>query len=133
MYYKIVSDGQVVDASDGLKYVRWQEKNRIFLSCAESEADGIVTSDGADIYLLASSEPRDGYAYAVVSEIGEDEFLALRDELDAGAEIEDGSEESGDTAAKTRLRLLEEQVAALQEVNDMLTECLLEMSEIVYG
>lgn len=134
MFYKIVKDSQIVDVSDGLKYVRWQEKNRIFLSCAEEDAEGIVSSNGQDIYLLITSEPRDGYESAVVSEIGEEEYLALREELDAGEEIIDGGDdEEEDTQAKTRLRMLEEQVAALQEVNDMLTECLLEMSEIVYG
>ncbi len=134
MYYKIISDGQIVDASDSLRYVRWQEKNRIFLSCEESEADGIVTSDGADIYLLLTSEAREGYRYAIVADIGEEEYLALREELDAGQEIaDDGDAGQEGTEAKTRLRLLEEQVAALAEVNDMLTECLLEMSEIVYG
>jgi len=134
MYYKIISDGQIVDASDGLKYVRWQEKNRLFLTCEENEAEGIATSDGADIYLLPASEAREGYRYAAVAEIGEEEYLALREELDAGRQIaDDGDAGQEGTEAKTRLRLLEEQVAALAEVNDMLTECLLEMSEIVYG
>lgn len=134
MYYKIISEGKIVDACDGLNYVRWQEKNRIFLSCEAEDAEGIVTSNGADIYLLPDVEAVEGFAYATATEITEEEYTALRDELDAGGTvIEPDEDPDGDSPGKTRLRLLEEQVAELAEANAMLTECLLEMSEVVYG
>ena len=135
MFYKIVSNGTIVDASSGLSYVRWQEKNGLWLTCGEEDAQGIINSNGEDIYLLSGTEPMEGYSFATVTEITEEEYLVLREELDAGGEIVDPDEpdQDPDTPTKTRLRQLEEQVAALQEVNDMLTECLLEMSEIVYG
>ena len=134
MYYKIISGGTVVDAAIGLNYVRWQEKNSLWLTCGESDAQGIVNSNGEDIYLLSGADPMDGYSYAAVAEITEEEYISIREELDAGAEIVDPGEPDTDpSSAKTRLQQLEEQVAALQGVNDMLTECLLEMSEIVYG
>ena len=61
MYYKIVSGGVIVDAVKGsLNYVRWQEKNRVVLSCEEADADGIISSNGSDIYLLESAPALDG-------------------------------------------------------------------------
>ena len=134
MYYKIISGGQIVDACEGLRYVHWQEKNRLFLTCGEQDADGIVSTDGENVYLLEGSQQIGDYAYASVTEIMKEEYDELRDELDSGAEIPDDSgNDQPDSPAKTRLQLLEEQVAALEETNYLLTECLLEMSEIVYG
>lgn len=135
MYYKIVSDGLIVDASESLRFVRWQEKNSIFLSCDENDADGIVSSDGEHVYLLEGSEAIGELPYAAITEITEEEYQAIRDELDAGGEVVNPDDQGNtpDTPAKTRLAALEEQMAALIEENAMLTECLLEMSEVVYG
>ena len=134
MYYKIISGGQIVDACEWLNYVRWQEKNRLLLTCSESEADGIVSSDGANVYLLEGAAQIGDYPTATITEITKEEYDELRDELDSGAEIPDDSgNEEPDTPAKTRLQALEETVAELTETNFMLVECLLEMSEIVYG
>lgn len=133
MYYKIIYNGFVVDACDGLNFVRFQEKNSIFLSCEEEEADGIVSSNGSEIFLLndiGSGET----VYATYVEITKEEYDVLRDELDAGDSVpEDSGDEEPDTPAKTRLAILEETVAELSQTNWMLVECLLEMSEIVYG
>ena len=134
MYYKIISNGEVVDACDGLSYVRWQERNRLFLSCGEEDADGILSSDGADIYLLPGALTVEGCAHVTVTEITEEEYAALRDELDAGRTVIEPDEEPDESnQGKTRLRLLEEKIEELAEANAMLTECLLEMSEVVYG
>jgi len=138
LYYKIISEGAIVDACDGMSYVRWQAKNRIFLSCDAADADGVITSDGADIYLLTGADPVEGVAYATISEITEEEYIALREELDAGDEIvepdaEPDTDPDDSGPGKTRLRLLEERVAELSAANAMLTECILEMSEVVYG
>ena len=113
MYYKIISGGLIVDASEDLNYVRWQEKNRIFLTCGAENADGIVTSDGQAIYLLPETDQIGEYAYASTAEITYEEYVEIREELDAGAEIPDEEEEIPDTPAKTRLQMLEEQVAEL--------------------
>ena len=133
MYYKIIYNGFVVDACDGLNFVRFQEKNSIFLSCEEEEADGIVSSNGSEIFLLndiGSGET----VYSTYVEITKEEYDVLRDELDAGDSVpEDSGDEEPDTPAKTRLAILEETVAELSQTNWMLVECLLEMSEIGYG
>lgn len=131
MYYKIIYNGLVVDACDGLNFVKFQEKNRIYISCGEAEAEGIVSSKGDQIYLLNRSGET---VYATYTEITKEEYDELREELDAGDSIPDDSGDTEpDTPAKTRLQMLEEQVTELTQVNGMLIECILEMSEIVYG
>lgn len=142
MYYKIISQGQIIDAApdDQLNYVRWQDKNGMFLSCTPELADGIVSTGGDEIYLLEGSSAGAVLPDAPVitlAEITEEEYLEIRDELDAGQAIviPDAEEPSGEDSPKpqTRLAQLESQVADLVEQNAMLVECILEMSEVVYG
>ncbi len=135
MYYKIVSDGLIVDACDGMRFVRWQERNRMMLSCDEAGADGILTSDGSTVYLIEGGLVMDGYATATYEEITQEEYEELRAEIDAGEEIPnpDEPDPEPEEGPKTRLQALEEQVAELSQTNWMLIECLLEMSEVVYG
>ncbi|MCD8198382.1 MAG: hypothetical protein LUE24_14680 [Lachnospiraceae bacterium] len=149
MYYKIVSDGEIVDVCSGLNYVRRQSKNGIWLACGEENATGITTSDGSTIYLLEGAEEIDGYEYTTATEIDEETYEELRQELidngvladtDSGTGTDD-SESSEDTTTETVKKSkalllaeqLQEELAALTEQNEMLLECLLEMSEVVYG
>ena len=135
MYYKIISDGYVVDACDGLNCVRWQAKNRVWLTCGEREAEGVVSSDGGAIYLVREGLVMEGYSNATYEAITPEEYAEIRAEIDAGREIiaPDEPEPEPDTPAKTRLQALEAAVDALTQENAMLTECILEMSEIIYG
>lgn len=140
MYYKIISQGQIIDATpdDQLNYVRWQKKNGLFLNCEAEQADGIISSGGSEIYLLedAQAEHFPETPTVTLVEITEEEYLQIRDELDAGNEIANpggNEQQSDDSPAKTRMAQLESLVADLQAQNDMLAECLMEMSEIVYG
>lgn len=52
MYYKVLKDGKVIDALDRLTFVKYQEKHKIMLLCDESEAQGIVSSDGRHYWHL---------------------------------------------------------------------------------
>lgn len=141
MYYKIISGGQIVDVCDGLTFVRWQKKNAIFLTCStEAEAGGIISSDGSTIYLLEGAEQVNNLTYASYTKIGQDTYAALRAELvengvlDSPQEETSGTEESGgaetsEPVAKSAERQL---IESLQAQVEMLTECVLEMSEVVY-
>ena len=135
MYYKIVSNGIIVDACEEMRFVKWQNKNCIWLNCEEREADGIVTSNGEDIYILPGGEPVDGFAEGTYSEITEEEYAEIREEIDAGEEIpdEDGGDDEPTNPSRTRLAALEEKIASMEQENYMLTECLLEISEILWG
>lgn len=140
MYYKIVSGGQIVDVCDGLNFVRWQKKNSLFLACSnEAEAGGIISSDGSTIYLLEGAEQVNDLAYAHYAEIDEDTYNSLREQLIENGILDDPKEESPSTeeentetsepVAKSEERQL---IESLQEQVNMLTECILEMSELVY-
>lgn len=142
MYYKIISDGQIVDVCDGLTFVRWKKKNSIFLtSNNEAEADGIISSDGSTIYLLEGAEQVNDLTYASYAEIDEETYTALRAELVENGVLDnpqeetpstgegDGDTETSEPVAKSKERQL---IESLQAQVDMLTECVLELSEIVY-
>ena len=70
-YYKIISDGIIVDAVENPTYVRYQEKNRIWLTCTEQLAQGLVASDGSEIYLIAGKIEMDGYRTVTMEEIAD--------------------------------------------------------------
>lgn len=142
MHYKIISGGQIIDACESLNYVRWQDKNRLFIGCTSEWADGLISSDGSEIYILDGARPLDlpadaAYQTVTYEEITPEEYQEIRDELDAGQAIviPDAEEPSGEDSPKpqTRLAQLEDQVAELADQNAMLIECILEMSEVVYG
>ena len=134
MYRLIIADDKIVDACEGEpNWVMWQDNNRIWLSCHQSYADGIVTVNGEDIYTLEGHEV-DGYSECEIRETDEETYRQVREELDAGDEIPAPDKPEPDPELpKTRIQILEEQVAELTATNYMLVECLLEMSEIVYG
>ena len=134
MYFKIITDGQIIDACDGLTFVKWQEKNQLFLHCEENDADGIVSSDGENIYLFEDTGDINDLQHVKIVEITKEDFEELRAELiDNGAiDADDADEEEsgrGEIKKAEWLQRLEE----LEEQNGMLLECLLEMSEVVYG
>jgi hypothetical protein len=144
MYYKILSKGQIVDVCGGLSFVRYQKRNDLFLSCDGPEgATGLISSDGSTIYLLDGAEQDRDLEYATYTEITEDDYNDLRQQLvengvlqdavtetqDANAEDAGGSTEHEPVAKSRELLLIEKQ----QEQIDFLTECILEMSEAVYG
>lgn len=116
MYYKIVLNNLIVDACDRMIWVRWQEKNRLWFSCTEQLANGIVSSDGVEIYQLEAIDLEKPIAR--YEEIDKAEYDEIREEIDAGGEIPfvpdpDEPEPEPENPAKTRLQVLEETVAEL--------------------
>lgn len=80
MYYKILKDGKVIDVLDHLIFVKHQKKHNIMLICDESEAQGIVSSDGAYIWHIPwmFKIPVDGYDTVDLLEIDEYEYRQLK-------------------------------------------------------
>ena len=91
MYYKLLSEGQIVDAVETLEFVRYQKRNGIFLICGEKQAQAVIGFDGEKIWLL--EEPEEGllagYPVVTYEEIGEIEYLAIREVLDKQGSVED--------------------------------------------
>ncbi len=148
-YYKIVQDGTVIDA--GFVFLKWNEKHHCMFCCDVNEAQFIQSYDQAAVYQVewlnaapASAGQFDTVDAVVISETEFDEIRAL---LDDGETVIDepeqpieqppdepeqqGSEEPAErpmTVAEMR-QVISEQ----QEQIAMLTDCILEMSEVVYG
>lgn len=143
-YYKLIQGSEIIDAINGSSAV-WLVENPRSLSIftgTEESAKGVLSSDGVS-YHIRGRDPFTDYPNMpeiILEEISESEYLLFREELDAGRlpvdtdpVIEPDDVRPDDTAAKTRIAAIEEQIEGLTESNAMLTECLLEMSEIVYG
>lgn len=147
-YFKIIADGRVVDV--GEIFLRWQEKNRILISCPLEEAQLVQGHDGETIYrvpwLNPLPEEAGSYESVEAAIIDRQEYLDLLAVLEDGEQPiepeppkqepepepepdpEQPEEEKPMTVAEMRQRIKE-----LEARNDMLLECLLEMSEIVYA
>lgn len=52
MFYKVIKNDRVIDVLERLTYVKFQQKHKIMLWCEESEAQGIISSDGKYIWHL---------------------------------------------------------------------------------
>lgn len=141
MYYKIVSNGEIIDVCDGLNLVRWQKRIGAFLACDNAEdATGIVATGGSTIYLLEGAEQVKDLQYVTYAEIDEEIYNELLKELIANGVLPDtedtesgGTDEDGDGQEPVKKSDTLKLIEALQEQVDILTECLLEMSETVYG
>lgn len=156
-YYKIIADGNVIDAN--FVFLKWQKKHNILVGCNASEAHFIQSSDQQKVWRVAwlNPVPKGAGAYETVNaiEITEEEYIELRKQLDLGetvVEIEtpidpepneedlgssDDNNETGEvvmTAEEMRRKILslENQLTEQKEHNEFLEECLLEISEVVY-
>lgn len=159
-YYKVISDGVVIDAN--FMFLKWQKKNRVLLGCDISEANFIQSSDQKEVWRAEwlNPVPEGAGEYETVNavEITEAEYTELRQQLDLGNVVEqpelpdetvpdeegpdntgsgetDGAGETVMTAEEMRRKIvsLEEQLAEQQAHNEFLEECLLEVSEVVYA
>ena len=72
------------------------------------------------------------YKYVTYAEITEDVYYEILDELDKGDPIDDDPQDEGETEPVVKHELIE-RLESLEEMNGILTECILEMSEVVYA
>lgn len=150
MFYKIMQGNTVIDAIAGVQYVVFQERNRLNIIGKKTEAFGIMSSDISTIWHvegLAEIPAGAEYQTVVMVEITEEEYDALRKQLEAGDVVEDPEEEQppeegeteepevvmSPTEMRLRINELTATVEALTAEKDMLMECVLEMSEVIYA
>lgn len=111
-------------------FVRWQAKNGMMVRCDRDEAQGVIGEDNNTVYLIGGAMPH-GVKEPYAEEISKSEYDAIkRGEPDP--EDDDPVDPDPENPPMTRAELTA-RVAELSGQNAMLTECLLEMSEIVYG
>lgn len=150
MFYKIMQGNTVIDAIAGVQYVVFQERNRLNIIGKKAEAFGIMSSDMSTIWHvdgLADIPAGSEYQTVAMVEITEEEYDTLREQLAAGDVVEDPEEEQqpdegtteepevvmSPTEMRLRINELTATVEALTAEKDMLMECVLEMSAVVYA
>jgi hypothetical protein len=151
-YYKVISNGAVIDANH--IWLKWQTKHRILLGCEAHEANYIQSTDQAHVWRVQwlNPVPKGAPTFETVEavEISEEEYLEIRKQLDDGFEVvvpeeipepeipEDtpievpSIEVMTPEAMRRKIINLEAALAEQAKTNDVLTECLLEMSAIIY-
>lgn len=155
-YYKIKSGDTVIDVN--CVFLKWQEKHRVLVDCPAEEAQFIITSDQLHVYHVPwlHKVPAGYGEYESIDAvpIEKEEYTALKATLETGESVEEpdeeytGDDEGGGGATEQEeeqpeavltLPEMRRQIIALQAANEelaarneMLEECILEMSEIIY-
>lgn len=112
--------------------------------CPENEATGILANDVNTMYHLAGRDELKGVEEPLLDAyfIDKYEYELIIENLDDDDIInppepseDDQEDESYMTPEQMRLRIieLEKRATALAEENEFLSDCLIEMSEVVYG
>ena len=143
LYIKIMSnDGTIIgaEAHESPAYVNHPNKSKIPLRCSPIQAQGVLSLDVSQIYQL-SGRPEMPGDYLVAEEISGADYDNLIEELDIDPDDPDPDDPDVEpdpdvmTPQEMRLRILEleEDSAKKDRHIEFLEDCLLEMSEVVYG
>lgn len=130
-----VMDGETLiaaEAHERPQYVRRQSNGAIVL-CDEAFAQGIVSKDGTVIYQLDGKAPIGIDGCSTAYQIYGTEYDELIREV---PDTEDDTPELPPDTPEEKILTRAELTARVQELeaqNAMLTDCLLEMSEVVYA
>lgn len=155
IFYKILADGKVLDVND--VFLRWQPKHGVMLVCDPAKAEFICPRDCSGYYHPSwLNKPLEAAVYdgeIDAEEITEAEYRALLKQLEAGETVNNpepdpggtggedtgtGGDNTGDSGGQQKptvadMKQLVDTCAGLQKQVQMLTDCVLEMSEEVYG
>ncbi len=104
MYYKVVSDGKIIDVLESASFVRYQSKNDLMLVCDKDSAEGVLSSDGNSIYRIVEecSTKLQDHDLVELYEIDQKEFDILADLIKSNdTPVDDPSEDSQDIEALT--------------------------------
>ncbi len=130
-----VMDGETLiaaEAHERPQYVRRQSNGAIVL-CDEAFAQGIVSKDGTVIYQLDGKAPIGIDGCSTAYQIYGTEYDELiRDVPDTEDDTPELPPDTPEEKILTRAELTA-RVQELEAQNAMLTDCLLEMSEVVYA
>ena len=80
MYYKVIYNNKVIDALDGLVYLKYQEKYNRMILCNESEAQAIFSSNREKVWHIDGlyDLPVSGYDTVRLEEIDEYDYKRLK-------------------------------------------------------
>ena len=155
IFYKILADGKVLDVND--VFLRWQPRHGIMIVCDPAKAEFICPRHCSGYYHPSwLNKPPEAAVYdgeIDAEEITEAEYRALLKQLEAGETVNNpepdpggtggedtgtGGDNTGDSGGQQKptvadMKQLVDTCAGLQKQVQMLTDCVLEMSEEVYG
>lgn len=151
IFYAIFADGKVIDVNT--VFLRWLASRGVMMISTPEQAEFICPRDGSAIYHPSwLNEPPEGAVYdgdVDAEEITEAEYKELLVKLEAGEAVDKpepdpgntggedpgSGDDTGDSGGNTvaDMKQLVETCAGLQKQVQMLTDCLLEMSEEVYA
>ena len=146
-YYKIIKNENIIDAN--FIFLKWDEVHYCMILSGFGQAQFAQSSDQSKIYhdnwMPRCPNENVSYEDARIVIINKEEYLEIKQQLNNEEEIPDIPEQSESedpqlnpesepepetvmTVSQMRSKILEQQ----QQIN-MLTDCLLEMSEIIYA
>ena len=137
-YFKIISnDGEpsCVYATNPI-FIRVQNTNGIVVRCEQKDACGIVGQNGNDIYTLFGKTLGNGFdsenKAVVISYSEYEEILNAQNRVDIEDESPQIPEDVPEETVMTRVELTR-RITDLEAQNEFLQDCILEMSEAIYG
>jgi hypothetical protein len=79
MFYKIIKDNKILEATTLLRYVRLSPKSGKILLATRGEAQGIISSDGKTVWHLKDyyNFPNGDYETVEAVEISEEEYRKI--------------------------------------------------------
>ncbi len=122
-----------VQEVDPVVWIKYQQRNQMIVRCDEEEAQGILSPDEQGYFFKEGIMPR-GVKEIYYIEITKEEY----DVLNQGLLAEDPEDTSPEVSEEPEEPILSRaeltaKVAELERQNEFLSECLLEISEVVYA
>lgn len=150
-YYKIIKDGQAVDAA--FTFLRFDERLGRLIGCEARDAQYVQSMDGETVYRVGWLNPLQNGAPAYETcecvLINAQEYDDLKAVLEDGETVQEPTEDAEapeegqgevpeegqpeDEEKPLTVAQMREIISKQQEQIAMLTDCILEMSEVVYG
>ena len=128
--YKIIYNNMIIDVMKKLKYCKYLERAKRTLLCDKTSANCIVSSDGSQVYHISGALAMpDTYKSVQIVEIDKDEYdyLCSLTIQENPIPVDPQDDELDDPV------VLKQRVNELQSEVEMLTNCILEMSTIIYS
>lgn len=117
MYFKIIYNALVIDILDSVQYVRWLKRGKKFVKTEMTSANGILASDGINIYHVEGMPEFDGmgnYKTVHMLQIEKEEYDRLNSQMVEGDVIYfDESVFSTEEKLKLEISNLKKQLAAV--------------------
>lgn len=126
MYFKIIYNALVIDILDSVQYVRWLKRGKKFVKTEMTSANGILASDGINIYHVEEMPDFDGmgnYKTVHMLQIEKEEYDKLKSQMVEGDVIyANESAFSAEEKLKLEISNLKKQLAAVSNQSHKVIE-----------